>query len=255
MKVARGCDDCGWTAWARGLDWDHVRGQKVATVANLIRTGRPWSDVELETEKCDLVCANCHRIRTLERLARIAVTAEQARQGEVTSVRHFTARLPEITTVASFRAKPGEGFDGQRGGSGVGIFLAKVFADTPHYVRDAHWIIVERDLEGGERDLLVGPYRDEAAAHDAISDSLLLDSLAEESCFDMFAVSHAVAAEMELADAEVVLIDPQEPMHHGRARSVECPACDGDGLPPSVGIAPAAGRCGSCRGSGRAMPT
>lgn len=197
-----------------------------------------------------------HRIRTIERLAQIAVTAEQAPRREVTSVRQFTPRLFEITSAAPrIRAKPGEGIEGQRGGSGAGTFLAEVFADTPHYVRDAHWIIVERDLEGGERDLVVGPYSGEAAAHDAISDSLLLDSLAEESCFDMFAVSHAVAAEMELADAEVVLIDPHDPMHHGRVRSVECPACDGDGLSPSVGIAPAAGRCESCRGSGRAMPT
>lgn len=171
-------------------------------------------------------------------------------------MRHFTPRLPEMTPAAPpFRAKPGEGFCGQQGGSGAGTFLAEVFADTPHHVRDAHWIIVERDLEGGERDLVVGPYGGAAAAHDAISDSLLLDSLAEESCFDMFAVSHAVAADMELADAEVVLIDPHDPMHHGRARSVECPACDGDGLSLSVGIARAAGRCESCRGSGRAMPT
>lgn len=184
------------------------------------------------------------------------MTSEQARRGEVASWRHFAPRLPGITTAAPpFRAKPGDGFVVKRGGSEAGIFLAEVLPDTPYYVRDAHWIIVERDLEGGERDLVVGPYGGEAAARAAISDSLLLDSLAEESCFDMFAVSHAVAAEMELADAEVVLIDPHDPMHHGRARSVECPACDGDGLSPSVGIALAAGRCESCRGSGRAMPT
>ena len=27
-KLSLGCADCGWSAWARGLDWDHARGQK-----------------------------------------------------------------------------------------------------------------------------------------------------------------------------------------------------------------------------------
>jgi hypothetical protein len=67
IKLARGCDDCGWAKWARGLDWDHVRGVKVTTIAIMIANGRPWSEIEVEMAKCELVCANCHRIRTCER--------------------------------------------------------------------------------------------------------------------------------------------------------------------------------------------
>lgn len=69
IKLARGCDNCGWVGWARGLDWDHVRGRKTATIAILIANGRPWDEVLTEMEKCDLVCANCHRVRTVERRA------------------------------------------------------------------------------------------------------------------------------------------------------------------------------------------
>lgn len=67
IKLARGCADCGWREWARGLDWDHVRGTKVASIAGLIANGRLWSEIEDEIAKCDLVCANCHRIRTTVR--------------------------------------------------------------------------------------------------------------------------------------------------------------------------------------------
>ena len=67
VKVLNGCADCGWNEWARGLDWDHVRGEKVAGVAGLIANGRPWIEVLAEMAKCEVVCANCHRIRTLRR--------------------------------------------------------------------------------------------------------------------------------------------------------------------------------------------
>lgn len=75
IKLARGCDDCGWRGWARGLDWDHVRGRKTATIAVLIANGRPWAEVSSEMQKCDLVCANCHRVRTVERRALAAISA------------------------------------------------------------------------------------------------------------------------------------------------------------------------------------
>jgi protein-arginine kinase activator protein McsA len=69
IKLKHGCADCGWAEWPRGLDWDHVRGVKVAGVATLIANGRAWSEVEGEMAKCEVVCANCHRVRTAERRA------------------------------------------------------------------------------------------------------------------------------------------------------------------------------------------
>lgn len=65
------CVDCGDTFPPECMDFDHVRGEKVANVGSLTT----FSNVKLMAEiaKCDLVCANCHRIRTqARRLARIA---------------------------------------------------------------------------------------------------------------------------------------------------------------------------------------
>jgi hypothetical protein len=56
------CVDCGGYFPAEAMDFDHVFGTKVSNVSSL-RTGS-WDRVVKEIEKCDLVCANCHRIRT-----------------------------------------------------------------------------------------------------------------------------------------------------------------------------------------------
>jgi hypothetical protein len=64
IKMFHGCADCGWNEWPRGLDWDHVRGTKVTTVAIMIARIGPWSSVLAEMAKCEVVCANCHRLRT-----------------------------------------------------------------------------------------------------------------------------------------------------------------------------------------------
>jgi len=49
------------------MDLDHARGDKVLNIALLVRRGK----VELllsELDKCDLVCAACHRVRTQKRI-------------------------------------------------------------------------------------------------------------------------------------------------------------------------------------------
>lgn len=67
LKLRLGCADCGWSGWARGLDWDHARGRKDHNIASLINHGGPVEVLITELGKCDVVCANCHRIRTIER--------------------------------------------------------------------------------------------------------------------------------------------------------------------------------------------
>jgi hypothetical protein len=63
---ASGCVDCG-EADATVLDFDHVREPKRANVADLVAFGSPPSTVAKEIAKCEVVCANCHAIRTGER--------------------------------------------------------------------------------------------------------------------------------------------------------------------------------------------
>lgn len=49
------------------MEWDHLPGSnKIQAVANLVAKGYR-KQAEAEIEKCELVCANCHRLRTLGR--------------------------------------------------------------------------------------------------------------------------------------------------------------------------------------------
>ncbi len=67
IKLARGCCECGWCEHAEALEFDHVRGSKLHAVSVL--ANRTWAKERLleEMAKCDVVCVNCHRIRTYER--------------------------------------------------------------------------------------------------------------------------------------------------------------------------------------------
>jgi hypothetical protein len=60
-----GCADCGYRENAVALQFDHVRGQKTFDIAHAVGVG--WARIMAEIEKCDVVCANCHAIRTYER--------------------------------------------------------------------------------------------------------------------------------------------------------------------------------------------
>lgn len=63
IKENSGCVDCKQNFPYFVLDFDHVRGTKVDGIARMIM----WNsieDIHAEIEKCDIVCANCHRIRT-----------------------------------------------------------------------------------------------------------------------------------------------------------------------------------------------
>ncbi len=60
------CVDCGEND-PLVLDFDHVRGEKVREVSQLV-IHASWKRVEEEIEKCVVRCANCHRRKTaLER--------------------------------------------------------------------------------------------------------------------------------------------------------------------------------------------
>src|SRR3972149_2776712 len=62
------CSDCGNTFPSYVMDFDHREGQKkLANIAHM--SVRNWSltKIQSEIEKCDIVCANCHRIRTFKR--------------------------------------------------------------------------------------------------------------------------------------------------------------------------------------------
>lgn len=59
------CEDCGGEFPPECMDFDHVRGRKKFGIATSINGGR--DRLAREIAKCDVVCSNCHRIRTRRR--------------------------------------------------------------------------------------------------------------------------------------------------------------------------------------------
>jgi len=68
IKTSRGCADCPpGTQWeAVSLDFDHLPGQ-VKEFGIGGHLGRNWQTILAEIAKCDVVCANHHRVRTQRR--------------------------------------------------------------------------------------------------------------------------------------------------------------------------------------------
>lgn len=66
FKLDKQCADCGNVFDPVAMDFDHLR-DKEFNISHATRLGKSWEAVEKEITKCELVCANCHRIRTSER--------------------------------------------------------------------------------------------------------------------------------------------------------------------------------------------
>ncbi len=57
------CSDCGIVYPTCVMDFDHKdRSEKINSVSHMLRD--PLDCIMKEISKCDIVCANCHRIRT-----------------------------------------------------------------------------------------------------------------------------------------------------------------------------------------------
>ncbi len=69
-KQTKGCVDCSETD-PLVLDFDHVQGDKRFEIASGIH-GLVLSTTWAEIQKCEVVCANCHRRRTYKHLKRRA---------------------------------------------------------------------------------------------------------------------------------------------------------------------------------------
>ena len=60
------CHDCGKRYPPYVMDFDHRPDTLKRKYISQMRTDR-WEDVLVEIDKCDVVCANCHRMRTWKR--------------------------------------------------------------------------------------------------------------------------------------------------------------------------------------------
>ena len=57
------CVDCGETNFIL-LQFDHIKGNKIANVSDMIQCGLAWGVILAEIDKCEVVCSNCHHLRT-----------------------------------------------------------------------------------------------------------------------------------------------------------------------------------------------
>lgn len=64
IKVFSPCEDCRQTLPLAAMDFDHVRGEKRYEISTLVRNRSTLTTLWAELDKCELVCTNCHRIRT-----------------------------------------------------------------------------------------------------------------------------------------------------------------------------------------------
>lgn len=63
----RPCSDCGNEYPSCCMEFDHVRGIKISNVSVLFTRAASKKRILDEVAKCELVCANCHAIRTHNR--------------------------------------------------------------------------------------------------------------------------------------------------------------------------------------------
>lgn len=73
IKEASPCTDCGESYPACVMQFDHTGDDKVLAVSRLLRS-KGWPTVLDEIAKCELVCANCHAVRSWRRSKGLPLT-------------------------------------------------------------------------------------------------------------------------------------------------------------------------------------
>lgn len=63
-QKSKPCLDCGVSYPYYVMDFDHVRGEKLFNLSEVVNGAQSKKVILEEIAKCEVVCANCHRIRT-----------------------------------------------------------------------------------------------------------------------------------------------------------------------------------------------
>ena len=67
-KENKCCFDCDNNYHPAVMEFDHRDGDKKShNISDMVHKGWGLKSILIEIDKCDLVCANCHRMRTVER--------------------------------------------------------------------------------------------------------------------------------------------------------------------------------------------
>jgi hypothetical protein len=66
-KLERGCADCGYRDRPEALEFDHLPEFEKSFTISLKVMSKTLDKLQEEVAKCEVVCSNCHRIRTTAR--------------------------------------------------------------------------------------------------------------------------------------------------------------------------------------------
>lgn len=97
-KKTHPCVDCGIIFPDCAMDFDHIKGKKFHNIALLANAAYSWETILKEIEKCEVRCANCHRIKTwIKKISRDGeVASHQAHNLKIAS-----AILAPATKIAT----------------------------------------------------------------------------------------------------------------------------------------------------------
>lgn len=74
LKAKTPCTDCNIQYPHYVMEFDHCRGNKLGGVTFMVGS---WKQFFEELSKCDIVCANCHAIRTYRRMSQSDLTVSK----------------------------------------------------------------------------------------------------------------------------------------------------------------------------------
>lgn len=70
IKERTPCADCGHCFHHIAMDFDHLPGhKKLFSISTMVMKTVSFERIDAEIAKCEVVCSNCHRIRTFLRNA------------------------------------------------------------------------------------------------------------------------------------------------------------------------------------------
>lgn len=67
IKESSPCIDCGYHYHYCQMDFDHIGNKNFNISEGVGNLGKSWETIEKEILICELVCSNCHRLRTFNR--------------------------------------------------------------------------------------------------------------------------------------------------------------------------------------------
>lgn len=77
-KAEHVCTDCGGSFHFSAMDFDHLDDDKEFCIAEGVGRGYSVRKLESEISKCELVCSNCHRLRTWLRKEEVVAQCQVA---------------------------------------------------------------------------------------------------------------------------------------------------------------------------------